>query len=293
MEYRNGQLVRHPKWGLGKVLKVAGDKVTVFFKEEATNPKTISTTAFPLQIVKDETDPWLRHLDVSVAESGAVRQYLTHQAAIDKFVRIFPSGFYDAKYLGDARSGERNYKWAAHELWNQALSRAEFEHLLKTGQFREATDRALRVESKTNLLATFEKAALRDAVRDEGPAKDFSLALFDLIYGTDPFQARFNRFSTVLDTLPQPKSALLKWPVQTLFPFLACPNEHLFLKPEVTKKAAERRAFALNYKPTPNWLTYSCLLQFGQLLMRDLADLKPRDMIDIQSLIWVTGSDSY
>ena len=81
--------------------------------------------------------------------------------------------------------------------------------------------------------------------------------------------------------------------VQTIFPFIALPNEHLFLKPLVTQKAAERRAFSLNYKPEPNWLTYSCLMKFGELLIADLAHLKPRDMIDIQSFIWVTGSDAY
>jgi hypothetical protein len=68
---------------------------------------------------------------------------------------------------------------------------------------------------------------------------------------------------------------------------------HLFLKPSVTQEAAERRAFLLNYQPHPLWLTYSCRLKLGETLMKDLADMKPRDMIDIQSFIFVTSDSSY
>jgi hypothetical protein len=78
-----------------------------------------------------------------------------------------------------------------------------------------------------------------------------------------------------------------------LFPFLAWPAEQLFLKPGVTKKVTKWWGFSLNYAPRPNWLTYSRLLEFGGVFMQDLADLKPRDMIDIQSFINVTGEDSY
>jgi len=33
--------------------------------------------------------------------------------------------------------------------------------------------------------------------------------------------------------------------------------------------------------------------QFAEVVRRDLRDLKPRDMIDIQSFLWVQGSDEY
>jgi hypothetical protein len=91
--YAKGQVVRHPKWGLGKILKVAGDKVTVFFKDEDQNPKTIATGTVALQVVDGEVDPWLANLDLQFAESGAVRQYLTHTAAVERFLQIFPQGF--------------------------------------------------------------------------------------------------------------------------------------------------------------------------------------------------------
>jgi hypothetical protein len=73
-------------------------------------------------------------------------------------------------------------------------------------------------------------------------------------------------------------AARIRWTIATIVAFLARPDRYKFLKPEVTKEAAERRGFALNYKPLPNWLTYSCLHELASILMTELWDLKPRDM---------------
>ena len=43
----------------------------------------------------------------------------------------------------------------------------------------------------------------------------------------------------------------------------------------------------------PNWDTYQSLLDFAALIKKDVAALKPQDMIDIQSFIWVLGSEEY
>lgn len=291
MKYINGQLVRHPTLGLGKVIQIAGDRVTVFFKDAPKDPlKTIVVTAVPLEIPDKQSDEWLDNLDLNASDSKAVKRYISQAAAIEKFLHFFPQGFHDPSYF----ERERNYKIAAHELWVKTLNKEDFERLIQAGNFGEAADRAMRVEARVNLLsANFERLPLKDALKDAGAVKSFATGLYDLIYGADDFQHRFGRFSEVLGSLPQPKSKTHTWPNQTIFPFLALPSEHLFLKPAVTNEAAERRAFSLNYDSKPNWLTYSCLLRFGQILRDDLASLKPRDMIDIQSFIWATGDDSY
>jgi hypothetical protein len=38
---------------------------------------------------------------------------------------------------------------------------------------------------------------------------------------------------------------------------------------------------------------YEDVLRFASVVRRDLRDLKPRDMIDLQSFLWVQGSDEY
>jgi len=63
----------------------------------------------------------------------------------------------------------------------------------------------------------------------------------------------------------------------------------MFLKPEVSKECADRLAFNLNYTPTLNWLTYQKLLEMSKLLMEHLRPLGAREMIDVQSFMWVIG----
>ena len=61
----------------------------------------------------------------------------------------------------------------------------------------------------------------------------------------------------------------------------------------VTKIAARKYGFDFQYQSRPTWETYASLLQFAETIRRDLRDLKPRDMIDLQSFMWVQGSDEY
>jgi hypothetical protein len=61
----------------------------------------------------------------------------------------------------------------------------------------------------------------------------------------------------------------------------------------VTRRAAEQYGYAFEYQSRPNWQTYDKLLKFARSVSRDLSDMRPRDMIDIQSFLWVQGSDEY
>ncbi len=74
----------------------------------------------------------------------------------------------------------------------------------------------------------------------------------------------------------------MTWPVVTVFGFIALPDAHIFLKPNVTRTAAQAYGFDFVYKSRPDWETYSSLLEFADVIRRDLRDMKPRDMIDIQ-----------
>jgi hypothetical protein len=79
----------------------------------------------------------------------------------------------------------------------------------------------------------------------------------------------------------------------TVFGFIAQPDTHIFLKPTVTRLAAREYGFDFLYRSGPSWEPYSSLLAFADEIGRDLRDLRPRDFIDIQSFIWVLGSDEY
>jgi hypothetical protein len=86
---------------------------------------------------------------------------------------------------------------------------------------------------------------------------------------------------------------VLTWPRVTVFGFIAQPEPHMFLKPTVTRIAAREYGFDFRYQSRPSWETYATLLEFAEAVRRDQRDLRARDMIDIQSFLWVQGSDEY
>ncbi len=206
-----------------------------------------------------------------------------------KFLRYFPGGFRDETYV----AWERGYKWEAHERWQSLLARAEHATLLAAGAVEEVAARAVKLESRTNLLFSFEKMALRDAVKAPAAASAFARGLYDFLYGDGDERARFERWVEVVAGLPKRQTRVLTWPLVTVFGFMAQPGRHIFFKPTVTRRAAEAYGFDLDYSSRPSWATYASLLELARVVRQDLRDLRPRDMIDLQSFLWVQGSDEY
>jgi hypothetical protein len=206
-----------------------------------------------------------------------------------KFLRFFPEGYFDETYI----EWERDYKATAHARWEAQLDRATFSAMLAEARYDEIARRAVAIESRTNLLFSFEKMALRDAVKSPNGAREFAMSLYDFLHGRAALQERFERWCGAVGTLPRKQTRVLTWPVLTVFGFIAQPDRHMFLKPNVTRRAARSYEYDFVYRSRPNWETYASLLQFADQIRRDTRDLKPRDMIDLQSFIWVQGSDEY
>jgi hypothetical protein len=209
-----------------------------------------------------------------------------------KFELFYPGGFEDETYL----VAERSYKERATLEWQTELAPAAFRKLLARGEFRHIADVAVRVESRTNLLFSFEKMALRDAVKTPAGARLFATELYAFLHGPGSQQRKFNDWLEALHDLPRPGSPVLTWPMATVFGFIARPEKHLFFKPRVTQRAAKAYAFDLHYESTPSWAGYQQLLTFAHVIRRDLDrrhGFKARDYIDLQSFIWVQGADEY
>lgn len=208
-----------------------------------------------------------------------------------KFLRFFPKGFRDETYL----AWERDYKVETHQRWEEVLNRAEFQRLLKRREYAEIAARAVRTEqrSRHSMIFSFEKMALRDALKSAAGARAFATGLYDFLHGAGSDEARFVKWCETVAALPRKQTRVLTWPLVTVFGFIAQPDKHIFLKPMVTKTAAQNYGFDFQYQSKPNWKTYSSLLEFAETIRRDLRDMRPRDMIDLQSFIWVQGSDEY
>ena len=151
-----------------------------------------------------------------------------------RFLRFFPSGFRDETYL----DWERSYKVDAHDHWQESLDRSTFRALLRAGEFHEIATRTVQIESRTNLLFSFEKMALRDAVRGPQGARRFAEGLYDFLHGHGSAERRFTDWCATIAALPRRQTRVLTWPVVTVFGFIAQIDQHLFLKPNVTRTAA-------------------------------------------------------
>lgn len=124
-----------------------------------------------------------------------------------KFLRFFPDGFEDETYI----AWEREYKWKAHQQWIEVLSETRFERLLQSDRYQEIAKRAVRIECRTNLLFSFEKMALRDAVKSPNGARLFARGLFDFLHGQTPLQDRFEKWCEVIRSLPRKQTRVLTW----------------------------------------------------------------------------------
>lgn len=191
------------------------------------------------------------------------------------FLKRFPKGFYDNDYLT-----VRDYKWEAHLMMAEILSKKELQTLLRSKNYEEICKRAKKVLNKTDIVFLYDKISLSNGLKVRRNEELFAAALNDILYSDKEEEGKFNALRNVLAEVGVPK-----WPLATYFQFIRFPKEHMFLKPMDTKHFAAGCDFDFNYKPELNWFTYKKLLEFAYWIMKNLEDLKPRDMIDIQSFL--------
>jgi hypothetical protein len=281
MEYKRGERVKHPgmpEWGLGKVLEDSRDyKVRIFFTGDGR--KTLSLKHVePIKISGAEArHPVLDHLSINEGVDG---KYQTLQTSKEMFLKDYPDGFYDQAYL----KNERKNKVAAHELALSLIGPDQLEALIGKKDYEEIGKRALKVANATNLIFPNEKLALKNGLKDSDNMASFSEGLYHLLYGKEAMAERFVAFARTLEDI---KAA--KWTTLSYFLFIVFPDKYIFIKPLVTQLAAEISAFEINYRPELNWKTYQSVLDFAEYFRSELKDLKPRDMIDIQSFMWGIG----
>jgi hypothetical protein len=72
--------------------------------------------------------------------------------------------------------------------------------------FRDIADRVVSIESRTNLLFSFEKMALRDAVRSTAGARLFAIALYEFLHAPRNGEA-FERWCAALADCHESKRA--------------------------------------------------------------------------------------
>ena len=96
--------------------------------------------------------------------------------------------------------------------------------------------------------------------------------------------------------LPRRQTRVLTWPLVTVFGFIARPDSTCSSSRWSRARPRAPTATTSSTSSQPAWRVYQALLTFAAIMRRDL-DRKPgfqaRDMIDLQSFIWVQGSQEY
>lgn len=298
MRINEGVLVRHPTkpdWGLGKVLAMQGNNVTIYFKDDATDHRTFLIDKIKLNVADDQSDPMLDKLPPFVKGAFVTKtKKVTIQEGIEAFKKQLPGCFADPNYLGVGDVdvvGERNYKLRAHQRYLDGFGDGKGEALLESGKIDELRDLVQGIVTKDhmNLLSPYEAMAFRDGlIASDKTAAEYFRALFLFVKG-GPNQQSFNALASAVTNLPvqEGRARVATWPVLTLPPFLADPNRFMFLKPEPTQACADRLRFDLLYDSSLRWATYERLMTMGEILLNELKPLGAQDFIDVQSFMWV------
>ncbi len=279
-----------PDWGVGKVLHANSQDIGVFFVNAGR--KTFSQPAALLEVAPDAMHAHPLLLNVSPAVLHGASKFLPLPDCIQYFLKLFPQGFDDPTYLSpDLDGGERQYKVVASTYAKEVLGESEWRSLSDMGDYTEICLRLARIESKTNLLHSFEKIKWHAALKDIRLQKGLADALFDDLFGTDSRMAGFTNLANALGAA----DGCNKWTIATYYGFLIHPESRIFIKPEVTKFAAEACGWDLQYDSALNWNTLARAEGMAQYLFHELqrVGLKPRDMIDVQSFIWCIDPKSY
>ena len=290
MEFQHGDRVKNQsmmEWGKGEILESLGaEKYKIFFVN--VGEKIIDASiANLLKLEGEERED--RLLDnLHVPKTKEFTKYVSIGDMVSLFRGIFPEGFYDATYIKE----EREYKVKAHDLMLDLLDEPEFSGLINAKSYDEICKKALKVMRKTNLVFKNEQMALNDSLKESDNRESFSKNLFSILYEKPELSARFEDFAQCLEDINASK-----WTIQTYFLFITFPEQYAFMKPTVTQYAADAFAYELNYESEINWGTYKTLLEFFDYVRSKLSELddnlKPRDMIDVQSFIWCSVPGKY
>ena len=199
------------------------------------------------------------------------------EGARKRFLELFPAGFQDPDYIGQVKDyGERAYKLSASEQLRTLLPAEDVATNPDAGAI------AVRVMQATQLLDRYSKAKLGDILRSDR-AGDFLQIAAD--FANSDTQAACSALNRHFHA-----DGVDGWVFLTYFPFLWAPDRHMFLKPDFTRRFAERigHRFQHDYLPKPNPGTYASLLHMAQIVHTAVSDLDPQDNIDIHSFMWAT-----
>ncbi|MGC9561347.1 DUF3553 domain-containing protein [Brachymonas sp. M4Q-1] len=279
---KKGSRVRHAtktEWGVGQLLEDANSQdFHIFF--EGAGEKHLDPTAADKLIWVSGAEAESALLDnMHLPADGQSYPICTIAEAKERLLEIYPGGLHGQKM----KDHERDYKDRLSALARQWYSPDCLRSALTEGRYTDVVQLAYQLVkcSENNLPASFEKMAFANAVKKHSRPKAFAEAFCAWVLPERPSQAAFDAFAKELNHM-----GCAKWPLLTIYRFLLHPEVDVLIKPTNLANAAKVARFEINYRPKLNWLTYSTVMAFYGYVKQQIADLQPKDMIDVQNFIW-------
>jgi hypothetical protein len=200
-------------------------------------------------------------------------------------------------FVADEITPKRASVQKAHQL----LSQTALDELLAHGDFDGFIDRLNRLAKDNNLLWRMAPSSGDTAVLYH-PGLDtpaFCTQVRNLLYGDRPSPERLQTFTDYLKEHDLPN----KWPFATYYLFLCHPESDIFVKPRTARWFLK---FVWMNEPEeepdlktkvlismlPGAGSYNALLAHSAELRQILAPFGARDMVDVQSFIWVCEQEN-
>lgn len=172
--------------------------------------------------------------------------------------------------------------WLAADALDRLLADAAYETIL---------ERLEKLANDNNLLWRRVPSSGDTAVLyhpDLDPA-GFCTAMRNLLHGDRPTPDRLQSFSTYLDAHVLPN----KWPFPTYFLFIVHPQAEMFVKPQAAQWFLQFVGSGVTAVASPpDATTYAAVRRAAHALRDALAPYGARDMVDVQSFVWVAFRES-
>jgi len=177
----------------------------------------------------------------------------------------------------------------------ELLNKPALDTLMARGEFDEFMERLDKITRDNNLLWRNVPSAGDTAVllHPDLHKPTFCTHIRNLLHGDRASPERLQTFSNYLTEQNLPN----KWPFPTYLLFICHPDSEMFVKPRTAAWLLKfmgspfmGRAKAVIGPPDGN--TYHALLKTANLLREALAPFGARDMVDVQSFIWVCAQES-
>ena len=166
----------------------------------------------------------------------------------------------------------------------------EFERLLQENAIEEILQRVKKIGHATNLLylSAPQSGDLRLLYEPSLDKRALVEQIYDLLYGPGDSPDRLQRFVEFLTA----NKITPYWTFPTYFLFLIHPETDMFVKPRTMKTFFDLVGRSDEWKRKPSGQAYRRVLSLARDVWKAFEAYHPRDMIDIQSVMWVAANVS-